>query len=81
MNVTSAPDAVSTTVALGVENDVRAAERLGPLATRANVTFDARRGRRNLWIVASVDGRESVALRGRRWRPRPGGPRYPHRLA
>jgi hypothetical protein len=63
MNVTSTRDAVPTTVALGVENDVREAERLGPLATRANVSFDARRGRRNLWIVATVDGRDAVALR------------------
>ncbi|HWT05761.1 MAG TPA: hypothetical protein VN224_08390, partial [Xanthomonadales bacterium] len=42
---------------------MRAAELLGPLAVRANVTFDARRGRRNLWIVAATGGREAAALR------------------
>jgi len=63
MNVTSARDAVPTTVALGVENDVREAERLGLLATYANVTFDARRGHRNLWIVAAVGGGDAAALR------------------
>jgi hypothetical protein len=50
-------------VGVGVETDVRDAERLGDLATYANVTFDARRGRRNLWIVVSLDGREIAALR------------------
>jgi hypothetical protein len=63
MNVTSTRDAVPTTVALGVEDDVRDADRLGALAARGNVTFDARRGRRSLWIVVSLDGRETAALR------------------
>src|ERR1700736_1255483 len=63
MIVTSAHDVVPTTVALGVENDVRDAEPLGGLATRAGVSFDARRGRRGLWIVASTGGRAIAGLR------------------
>jgi hypothetical protein len=53
----------ATSVELDVHNDLRDAKALGPLATRSNVTYEARLGRRNLWIVARVDGRESVALR------------------
>src|SRR4030088_2549665 len=63
MNATSTRPAVPTSVALHVNDEVRGAGALGPLATRGNVTFDARRGRRNLWIVAGVDGREVAALR------------------
>ncbi len=49
--------------ALDVRSDVRDAEPLGALATRANVTFEARRGRGNLWIVARLGGRDVAALR------------------
>ncbi len=49
--------------ALDVRSDVRDAENLGPLATRAGVAFEARRGRGNLWIVARLGEREVAALR------------------
>ena len=63
MNVTSTRPIVPTSVAFDVHDDVADAARLGPLETRAGVTFDVRQGRRNLWLVASIDGRERVALR------------------
>ncbi len=63
MNATSTRPTAPTSVGTYVHDDVRNAGELGSLATRGNVTFDARRGRGNLWIVASISGRESAALR------------------
>src|SRR5947209_2236358 len=63
MTVTTARAPLPTSVALDVDGDVRDAERLGHLAAHENVSFDARRGRRNLWMVASLDGRDVAALR------------------
>jgi hypothetical protein len=63
MTATTTRAAVPTTAGLDVHDDVIDAEPLGSLATRTNVTFDARRGRRNLWIVVTLGGREAAALR------------------
>ena len=63
MNATATPAIIPAPVGFDVLNDVHGAEPLGRLTTRANVTFDARRGRRNLWLVAGVDGRDVAALR------------------
>jgi hypothetical protein len=63
MHATSPRPAAPVPIALDVPGDVREAERLGPLAVRGRVAFEARRGRGNLWVVASIDGRELAALR------------------
>ena len=63
MTVTSMRAPLPASVSLDVHGDVRDAEPLGDLAARDNVAFDARRGRRNLWVVASLHGREVAALR------------------
>jgi hypothetical protein len=56
------PD-VQSPFAAEVLTELRDARSLGHLATRGRVAFDARRGKRNLWIVAVIDGREVAALR------------------
>jgi hypothetical protein len=63
MNATTTRAVLPTIVGLDAHTDLRDAEALGALTTRANVTFHARRGRRHLWIVASRGERELAALR------------------
>jgi hypothetical protein len=54
---------VGSPFVLDVHEELRDAERLGRLATYERIAFDVARGRRNLWLVASVAGRERAALR------------------
>jgi len=47
---------------IGARADLEDGEDLGPLAEFGNVAFPTRRGRRNLWIVAAIGGRDVAAL-------------------
>ena len=49
--------------AADVLRDIRDADALGPLATCGRIGFQACRGKRNLWIVAEIDGTAVAALR------------------
>lgn len=63
MNVASIRPVGPSPFELDAQTDVREAKQTARLGERAAVTFDARWGRRNLWVVASVGAREIVALR------------------
>ena len=63
MHTTTARPVVPSPFGVDAESDLRAADPLAKLAVRDGVRFDARGGRRNLWIVAGLDGRDVVALR------------------
>jgi hypothetical protein len=63
MNATSTRPNGPSPFAIDVPADLRGLESLGHLASFGKVGFDARRGKHDLWIVASVDGHEIAALR------------------
>jgi hypothetical protein len=63
MNIAATRPAVPSSFGLDAESDLRDTEDLGALATRGRVQWRALRGRRNLWIAASIDGRDVAALR------------------
>ena len=59
----SAPPAGASPFELEARTDLRDAEGLGDLTDCDGISFGARRGRRNLWIVAHANGRDVAALR------------------
>ena len=63
MHIAAARPLVPSPFGLDAESDLRDADDLGLLATRGHVQFRAAGGRRNLWIVASIGGRDVAALR------------------
>ena len=62
MNTTSEP-AIVPASGLEAAADLEQAAALGVLAQLHGVTFEARQGRGNIWIVATIGGREVAALR------------------
>lgn len=63
MTTGTAPPAGASPFELEARADLHGAEGLGDLTDCDGIRFTARRGRRNLWIVAHASGRDVAALR------------------